>query len=357
LSSSSPPRRAADKRRVREAAENQRTFLALPAALPASRFAAADDLRAAIALWVAWLSGERRASAHTIAAYGRDLAFVLDFLTEYLGATPDLAALDRLHAADFRAYLAQRAAAGVERTSLARNLSVLRNFVRFLQRRGLASTTALAALRGPKLPAAVPKPLTIDDAVSAVAAAGEGARPGWQISRDAALFALIYGCGLRLSEALGLSRAEAPTGETLTIIGKGRKTRQLPVLPAVREAVADYLAACPYTLAAADPLFVGARGGPLNPRLVQQQMTALRGWLSLPVTATPHALRHSFATHLLGAAGDLRAIQELLGHASLSTTQRYTSVDTERLLAIYDGAHPRARGPASRPSRSRHDSE
>ncbi|MFZ3238533.1 MAG: tyrosine-type recombinase/integrase, partial [Stellaceae bacterium] len=153
----------------------------------------------------------------------------------------------------------------------------------------------------------------------------------------------IYGCGLRLSEALGLSRAEAPTGDSLTVTGKGRKTRQLPVLPAVREAVADYLAACPYALAAAGPLFVGARGGPLHPRLVQRQMAALRGYLGLPETATPHALRHSFATHLLGAGGDLRAIQELLGHASLSTTQRYTAVETERLLAIYDDAHPRAR--------------
>jgi integrase/recombinase XerC len=222
-------------------------------------------------------------------------------------------------------------------------MSVLRNFVRFLQRRGLAATTALAALRAPKLPAAVPKPLTIADAVAVVDSAAEFTREGWQKKRDTALLALIYGCGLRLSEALGLSRAEAPSGESLTVTGKGGKTRQLPVLPAVRQAIADYLAACPYAPGAEYPLFVGARGGPLHPRLVQQQMEALRGYLGLPATATPHALRHSFATHLLGAGGDLRAIQELLGHASLSTTQRYTSVDTERLLAIYDDAHPRAR--------------
>jgi len=154
---------------------------------------------------------------------------------------------------------------------------------------------------------------------------------------------LLYGCGLRLSEALGLSRGEAPLSEMLVVTGKGRKQRLLPVLPAVRAAVADYLAACPHALARDGPLFVGARGGPLNPRIVQRQMEAVRGHLGLPESATPHALRHSFATHLLGAGGDLRAIQELLGHASLSTTQRYTSVETERLLAIYDAAHPRAR--------------
>jgi integrase/recombinase XerC len=165
----------------------------------------------------------------------------------------------------------------------------------------------------------------------------------WQAKRDIAILTLLYGCGLRISEALGLSRGEAPSGELMTIAGKGRKERMVPVLAAVREAIADYLAACPYPLAADGPLFVGARGGALNPRLVQRRMEELRAALGLPETATPHALRHSFATHLLGAGGDLRAIQELLGHASLSTTQRYTSVETERLLAIYDAAHPRAR--------------
>jgi integrase/recombinase XerC len=318
-------------------------FPAVPDPLPLARFSAADDLRAAIALWTGWLSAERRASAHTLAAYGRDLAGFLDFLTVHLGGAPGLAAIDALRPADFRAYLARRAGEGIERASLARTLSVLRNFVRFLQRRGLASTAALAALRGPKLPASVPKPLGESDAVAVVAAAGELAREGWQRERDTALLALIYGCGLRLSEALGLSRGTAPLGEVLTVTGKGRKTRQLPVLPAVREAVAAYLVRCPYSLGADDPLFVGARGGPLHPRLVQARMAAVRGWLGLPPTATPHALRHSFATHLLAAGGDLRAIQELLGHASLSTTQRYTAVDSERLFAIYDEAHPRAR--------------
>ncbi|HEV2099387.1 MAG TPA: tyrosine recombinase XerC [Stellaceae bacterium] len=297
----------------------------------------------AIGLWAAWLAGERRASAHTVAAYSRDLAFFLRFLTEHLGTPASLAAIDGLRPLDFRAYLARRAGEGIERSSLARSMSVLRGFVRFLQRRGLASTTVLSAVRSPKLPPAVPRPLSVDDAIAAVDAAGKISPEGWQGKRDLALMALIYGCGLRLSEALGLTRAEAPTGETLTIIGKGHRQRQLPVLPAVRMAINDYLAACPYALAPADPLFVGARGGPLHPRLVQRQMEAIRGFLGLPGTATPHALRHSFATHLLGAGGDLRAIQELLGHASLSTTQRYTSVETARLLAVYDDTHPRAR--------------
>ena len=318
-------------------------FPILPHPVPLPRFAAADDLSAAIALWSAWLAGERRASAHTIAGYGRDLAAFLDFLTEHVGALPSLATLDGLRPADFRAFLARRAGDGLERSSLARSMSVLRNFVRFLQRRGLTGTTALAALRSPKLPQSVPKPLSVGDAIAAVETAGEVARKEWHQKRDIAFLVLIYGCGLRLSEALGLRRAEAPLGETLTVTGKGGKTRQLPVLPAVREATADYLAACPYRLNADDPLFVGARGGPLHPRLVQRQMTAVRYHLGLPATATPHALRHSFATHLLGAGGDLRAIQELLGHASLSTTQRYTSVETERLLTVYQDAHPRAR--------------
>jgi integrase/recombinase XerC len=308
-----------------------------------ARFAGADDLRAAIGLWVAWLAGERRASPHTIAAYGRDLALFLEFLTEHLGELPSLGAIDGLRPADFRAYLARRVQRHAERSSLARGLSVLRGFVRFLHRRGLASTSALAALRSPRQRASVPKPLTVDDATAAVDVVGDFATDAWQSKRDVAILTLLYGCGLRLSEALGLSRGEAPLSDMLVVTGKGQTQRQLPVLPAVRAAVADYLAACPHTLTMDGPLFVGARGGPLHPRLVQRQMQLLREALGLPESATPHALRHSFATHLLAAGGDLRAIQELLGHASLSTTQRYTAVETQRLLAIYDAAHPRAR--------------
>jgi integrase/recombinase XerC len=318
-------------------------FPALPEPIPLGRHSAADDLRAVIGLWTAWLAGERRASAHTVAAYGRDLAFFLDFLTEHLGDRPDLGAIARLLPADLRAWLARRANDGAERSSIARGLSVVRGFVRFLDRRGLAKVSALSALRAPKLPQGVPKPLEVEDALGVVAAAGDVASSNWRGARDTAVLALLYGCGLRLSEALGLARGAAPLGETLTITGKGQKQRLVPVLPAVREAVADYLVACPYPLIKHGPLFVGARGGPLNPRLVQRQMQALRGFLGLPESATPHALRHSFATHLLAGGGELRAIQELLGHASLSTTQRYTAVEAERLLAVYDAAHPRAR--------------
>jgi integrase/recombinase XerC len=308
-----------------------------------SRFAADDGLRAAIGLWLGWLAGERRASAHTTAAYGRDLGFFLDFLREHLGGTPSLDALDALRPADFRAWLASRAQQGIGKTSLARGLSVVRGFVRFLQRRGLLHAAGLGAVRGPRLPAGVPKPLAVADAAELLDSAPRFAAVGWQGKRDAAIFALLYGCGLRLSEALGLARAAAPLPDMLAVTGKGGKTRLVPVLPAVREAVADYLAACPFADGAEAPLFLGARGGRLNPRLVQRQMAALRRGLGLPEMATPHALRHSFATHLLAAGGDLRAIQELLGHASLSTTQRYTAVETARLLAVYDKAHPRAR--------------
>jgi integrase/recombinase XerC len=329
--------------RTRPIAADQASFPRLPKPLPLARFAAADDLRAAIGLWTAWLAGERRVSAHTIAAYGCDLALFLDFLTEHLGELPSLAAMSALQPADFRAYLARRAQDHVERRSLARGMSVLRGFVRFLQRREFASTSALAAMRSPKLPASVPKPLTVADAMGTVDAVAGLARDDWQGKRDIAILALLYGCGLRLSEALGLSRGVVPLGEMLVITGKGSKQRQLPVLPAVRAAVADYVSACPYPPVKDGPLFVGARGGPLGPRLVQRRMESLRNDLGLPDTATPHALRHSFATHLLDAGGDLRAIQELLGHASLSTTQRYTLVETERLLATYDAAHPRAR--------------
>ena len=322
----------------------QKPFPRLPEPLPLARFQVAEDLRAAIGAWLDWLAAERRASAHTVAAYGRDLAAFFEFLGEHRGELPSLAGMSRLAPADFRGFLAHRAGKGRQRATLARGLSVLRGFVRFLERRKLASAPGLSVLRAPRLPQSVPKPLTVDDAGATIEAAGEISRSVWQQKRDVAILTLLYGCGLRISEALGLTLADAPRGDVLLVTGKGRKQRYVPVLPAVAEAVADYLAACPHPLAKDGPLFVGARGGPLNPRLVQRQMQVLRGMLGLPETATPHALRHSFATHLLGGGGDLRAIQELLGHASLSTTQRYTKVEPEHLLAVYEAAHPRARG-------------
>lgn len=314
-----------------------------PAALPLARFAASPDLADAIQCWQCWLGDERRASPHTLAAYGGDLAAFLDFLVVHRGTLPGLAELDALSPADFRAYLAARSGNALQRSSIARALSVLRGFFRFLDRRGLVRNAALAAVRTPKLPRSVPKALSAEDA-DAVLADAQRAPERWIGKRDAAIFFLLYGCGLRLGEALGLTRRSAPLAPgTLAVAGKGGKTRHVPVLPAVAEAVAAYVAHCPYRLAPEDALFVGARGGALHPRLVQRRMQALRAQLGLAEKATPHALRHSFATHLLEAGGDLRAIQELLGHASLTTTQRYTAIDATRLIAVYDKAHPRAK--------------
>jgi len=308
----------------------------------------AADLAGARSDWRAWLGRERRASPHTLAAYERDLGFFLGFLAGHLGQAPSLADLGRLGRGDFRAWLAARAGAGAGAGTTARGLSVIRNFFRFLARHGLVENAALAAVRTPRRRQGVPKALTAGEALEAVDAVADLGQADWIGRRDAAVFALLYGCGLRLSEALSLTRGDVAGNaamQQLTVTGKGNKQRVVPVLPAVAAAIADYLAACPLGGGAETPLFRGARGGRLHPRLVQLAMQRLRPRLGLPETATPHALRHSFATHLLAGGGDLRAIQELLGHASLSTTQRYTDVDSSALLAVYDRAHPRARMP------------
>jgi integrase/recombinase XerC len=316
--------------------------MAVPAGL--TRPGEADGLAKAIADWRAWLTHERRASPHTLAAYTRDLDAFLDFLTDHLGQTPDLDALRALRPTDFRAWLARRAGAGLARSSTARALSVLRGFYRFLDRTGRGGSGVLATIRTPRLPHAVPRPLTERDALDLIALPVDPARdPDWIQKRDLAVFTLLYGCGLRIAEALGLIHADAPEGETLRVLGKGGKERIVPVLPAVRTAIAEYLAALPFPASPEDPLFRAVRGGRLSPREVQRRTARLRAQLGLPDSATPHALRHSFATHLLAAGGDLRTIQELLGHASLSTTQRYTDVDTERLRAVHAAAHPRAK--------------
>jgi len=306
-------------------------------------FAAAADLLTAIESWRDWLGGEKRASPHTLDGYARDLAAFLAFLTGHLGSEADLAALAGLKPADFRAFLYDRGSHGLARSSLARSMSTLRGFFRFLDRGGLVHNPALVAVKSPRPPRSVPKALAADEALEAVSTVGELHDEPWLAARDVALLTLLYGCGLRLGEALAMNRHDAPRADTMVITGKGRKQRLVPVLPVVREAIADYLLLCPYPPVAERPLFVGARGGRLNPGVVQRQMRRLRQLLGLPETATPHALRHSFATHLLAGGGDLRTIQELLGHASLSTTQRYTAVDAARLTAVYDHAHPRAR--------------
>ena len=306
---------------------------------------AAPDLLAALEAWQAWLRGERRAAPNTSAAYLRDLTHFLEFTAGHLGGQLTLADLAGLRPADFRAWLAARAVSGLGRSTRARGLSVVRGFYRWLAKTGRADNPAVTALKTPRLPRPVPKALSIEEARDTLDTVPELARAPWIGKRDAAVVALLYGCGLRIGEALSLTRREAPAPgqETLVVTGKGGKQRMIPLLPPVAEAIRDYLEACPLELAPEGPLFVGARGKALGPRRVQERMAELRALLGLSETATPHALRHSFATHLLGGGGDLRAIQELLGHASLSTTQRYTDVDAAGLLAVYERAHPRAR--------------
>ncbi len=304
----------------------------------------APDLAAAIADWQDWLAAVRRLSPRTALAYGRDADDFLRFLTGHLGAPPGVADLGRLTPADFRAFLARRRQGGLAAPSLARSLSGIRSLIRFLEKRGKVESAAVTAVAAPKAPRRLPRPLGVADALAVVSGADLVAEEPWVAARDGAVLALLYGAGLRVSEALALTAAAAPpeTGGALRVTGKGGKTRLVPVLPAVGRAVADYVRLCPFRLAPDGPLFRGVKGGLLSPRLVQLAMQRLRGALGLPPTATPHALRHSFATHLLGSGGDLRTIQELLGHANLSTTQVYTSVDAERLVAAWKGAHPRA---------------
>jgi integrase/recombinase XerC len=297
--------------------------------------------------WLRSLAGERRLSPKTIEAYARDLRQFLIFLTDHLGEPLDLASLVGLKPLDVRAFMAARRRDGVESRTLMRQLAALRSFGRHLEREGHGAISALAAIRGPRLGKGLPKPLPAAAAramTDADTRAGDP-RADWILARDAAVLALLYGAGLRIAEALGISREDAPTGGTefVTVLGKGGKTRSVPVIEPVRRAIEAYLELCPYPLPAKGPLFVGARGGPLSPRIIQLAVAGLRGALGLPETATPHALRHSFATHLLARGGELRSIQELLGHASLSTTQIYTQVDSARLMAAYDAAHPRAR--------------
>ncbi|SIR24442.1 tyrosine recombinase XerC [Bosea sp. TND4EK4] len=307
-----------------------------------------SDLDAFRRDWLRHLSAERRLSPKTLEAYARDFSQFTAFLTEHLGGPPALSDIAALKPVDLRAFLGRRRRDGVGNRTLMRQLAALRSFARFGERNGKLPAAAFSATRGPRLPKSLPRPLEPAAARAVTQAdsrAGEE-RPDWILARDAAVLGLLYGSGLRISEALSLSRAQAPqsAGETLTVIGKGSKTRMVPVLPVVVTAIADYLKLCPWRLPPEGPLFVGAKGGPLSPRIIQLAVEGLRGALGLPSSATPHALRHSFATHLLGRGGDLRAIQELLGHASLSTTQIYTRIDSTRLMAAYDAAHPRARG-------------
>ena len=328
----------------------QRLARAPQGVAPTITFTAAPGLVAAVRRWQSWLAHERRVSANTIEAYSYDLASFLTFLSHHLGAEPDLADLAALKVADFRAFLARRLMDGISQRSNSRALSAIRGFFGRLDHEKLCHNPALGMLRAHAVGPSEPRPLSVDQARASVATVGDLATTPWLAKRDTALVMLLYGAGLRIGEALGLNLADLPAAApgsdaTLTITGKGGKQRMTPLLAVIRAALEDYIAACPYKLEAGGPLFVGARGGRLNPGVVQRQLRALRGALGLPETATPHALRHSFATHMLAGGAGMRDIQELLGHASLSTTQRYTEVDAASLLKSYAAAHPRAKEP------------
>ncbi|MBO9574619.1 MAG: tyrosine recombinase XerC [Sphingobium sp.] len=293
---------------------------------------------ALIAGWRDHLALEKRASAHTVRAYVATAERLLGWMEEMDGRAPDTAALGKLGTSDLRAFLAARRTDGIGNASASRELSALRGFLKFAGGEG----AAIPALRGPRVKPGVPRPISPDEAVALAQDIAETARDGWIGARDWAVLLLLYGAGLRISEALGLMGDLLPLGELIRVTGKRGKTRMVPLLPQVREAIEAYLAECPYPAGKTEPIFRGARGGPLSPALIRRSVQGARGRLGLHERTTPHALRHSFATHLLGRGADLRSLQELLGHASLSSTQIYTKVDAAHLLDVYRNAHPRA---------------
>lgn len=296
---------------------------------------------ALVTRWRAYLSHEKRMSEHTLGAYGRDFGDFVVFLSDHHGGAVSPALFATLHVRDFRAFLARKRAAGASARTTARALSAIRNFYRYLARNEGIENDAVNAVQGPKLPHRVPRPLTEADAKEVLARVGDFEEEEWVSLRDAAVIGLLYGCGLRISEALSLNGCDIPRGDSMRVTGKRGKERVVPVLPAVRDAINAYVRACPFSLGDDDALFRGKRGGRLSPRLIQTAMQRTRASLGLPDSATPHALRHSFATHLLSRGGDLRTIQELLGHADLKATQIYTEVDSARLKDVYDKAFRR----------------
>ena len=280
-------------------------------------------------------------SENTVVAYGRDITDFIAFMTIHSGQSQGLAALARITTRDMRSWMARTQAGDVGPRSMARKLSAVKSFYRWLAEREDFEPTAVLAARAPKFTKKLPRPLPVDAAKDVLDLAGEQDLRPWVNARDLAVLTLLWGCGLRISEALGLQGKDAPLPDVLRIVGKGGKERVVPVIAAARDAVDAYLDVCPHSIQSHKPLFRAIRGGPLNPRTIQGVMARVRAQLGLPATATPHALRHSFATHLLEAGGDLRSIQELLGHASLSTTQAYTAVDARHLMDVYKASHPK----------------
>ena len=309
---------------------------------PSIFYSADDKLRNIIESWLLDLKAKKRMSIKTIYSYGYDLASFLAFLNTYNSKIPNLNTLINLKVKDFRAFLSKENERNMQHSSMARKMSSLRNFFRWLANNNYGKNPAIRAVRSPKPTRYIPKPLEENDALKTIFSAQDLYDLPWLGLRDAALFSLLYGAGLRLGEALALNIEDIPRGDTMTITGKGNKQRVVPLLPFVKQAIQNYLNIYPLTKKPDAPLFIGKNKKRLNPGVVQRQIRRLRILLNLPDTATPHSLRHSFATHLLSAGGDLRTIQELLGHASLSTTQRYTEVDTQKLTKIYNASHPRA---------------
>ncbi len=305
---------------------------------------AAPDLLDARKLWLSNLKNERRLAEKTLDAYERDLRQFLIFLTGYLGHPPALKHVANLKPVDIRGFLSTRRKNGAGARTIGRGLAGIRSFIRFLEKDNLASSAGITAMRAPRQPQTLPKPLPIKDALKMTSTDQQLNEKPWIAARDAAILTLLYGCGLRISEALALVPGDFPSGKStsLRIKGKGGKSRIVPTFALIDQSIAEYTRLCPYHLNIDQPLFRGARGGKLQPAVLQRSMRLLRQAFGLPDSATPHALRHSFATHLLNGGGDLRTIQELLGHASLSTTQIYTAVDNDRLLEVYESAHPRA---------------
>lgn len=310
--------------------------------MPARTDGASEQIASLLHDWLEKLRHQRDFSAHTLKAYRDDLGAFLAFVREHAGGEPSLTILQEFSLSDFRAWLTHRNNRDYEPSSTGRALAAVRHFFRYLEKEGKAKNSAIRLVRTPKQKKPVPKALAVNQAMEAVETLETLQQEPWLGKRDLAILALLYGCGLRISEALSLKRKDVPFGASLTITGKGNKQRKVPMLPIVAKAVEEYLEICPFLQARDAPLFVGKRGKPLQPAIFQKQIQNLRRMLGLAESTTPHAFRHSFATHLLGQGGDLRSIQELLGHASLSTTQRYTAVDTARLLEAYSGAHPRA---------------
>lgn len=300
-------------------------------------------LRDALERWLTELGSVSGRSAKTVDAYRADVLSFLAFLQGYEGDALGTAALGKLTTRTMRGWMAHERGRGLSARSLARALSAVKNFVTWMAEKNDFDPTAVLMIRAPRFSAKLPRPLEENAAKSVLETVELQSSTPWVALRDQAVITLLYGCGLRISEALGLTGRALPLGETIRIIGKGKKERLVPVIPAARDAVTAYAKVCPFEIKADDPIFRGVRGGVLNPRHIQKVMEQARMQLGLPASATPHAMRHSFATHLLNAGGDLRAIQELLGHASLSTTQAYTAVDTARLMEVYETAHPRAR--------------